>query len=180
MEDQEYACYEVKLNRVFNIQSKQNLIWLSVLSALFIFYIVINLIKGKLELTGSIIFGFACILIMVAKILGSPKFLDVTPDTVKFQYRGALLNLLITGRIRGGSNTGSKYESTKTLYNIKTIEYRQTSFEKAFCCGHIHICGDINIGLNGKEQRTFIIYGVKDFDNTSAWMKDYIKLSADI
>ena len=57
MEDQEYACYEVKLNRVFNIQSKQNLIWLSVLSALFIFYIVINLIKGKLELTGRVSLG---------------------------------------------------------------------------------------------------------------------------
>ena len=34
MDNQEYACYEVKLNRVFNIQSKQYLIWLSEINPL--------------------------------------------------------------------------------------------------------------------------------------------------
>ncbi len=180
VENQQYDCYEVKLNRIFNIQNKQNLIWFSVLIALFIVYIVINLINRTVDRTESIVFGCGCLLIMIVKIFSSPKRLDVTPKTVKFQYRGALLHLLITGRIWINSDTESKYKKTFTLYNIKSIEYFQTPFEKTFSCGHICICGDVNIGAEGKEQRSFTIYGVKDFDNTSAWMKDYIELSADI
>ena len=113
---------------------------------------------------------------MIVKLLSNPKHLDVTPDTIKFQYRGALLNLLVTGHIWGGEGE-SRYEKTYTLYNIKSIEYLQSPFDKRFSCGHIRICADVNMGVNGKEQRTFLIYGVKDFESTSAWMKGFIQLS---
>ena len=79
----------------------------------------------------------------------------------------------------GGTGTESKYEKTYTLYNIKSIEYLQSSFEKKFSCGHIRICADVNMGVKGKEQRTFLIYGMKDFENTSAWMKEFVQLSND-
>jgi hypothetical protein len=35
------------------------------------------------------------------------------------------------------------------------------------------------MGVKGKEQRTFLIYGMKDFENTSAWMKEFVQLSND-
>ena len=179
MDNQEYACYEVKLNRIFNIQSKQNLIWLAVLFTLPILYTIFNIVNHTFDWKGLLIICCGCLAIMVVKLLSNPKCLDVTPDTIKFQYRGALLNLLVTGRIWGGTGTESKYEKTYTLYNIKSIEYLQSSFEKKFSCGHIRICADVNMGAKGKEQRTFLIYGMKDFENTSAWMKEFVQLSND-
>jgi hypothetical protein len=59
------------------------------------------------------------------------------------------------------------------------MEYLQTPFEKIFSCGHIYICGDVNTDDGGKEERAFTIYGVKHFDDISAWMKDFMILSAD-
>ena len=177
MNNQEYACYEVKLNRIFNIQSKQNLIWITVLFALPILYTIFNIVNHSFDWKGLLIFCCGCSAIMVVKLLSNPKCLDVTSDTIKFQYWGALLNLFVTGRIWGGTGTESKYEKTYTLYNIKSIEYLQSSFEKKFSCGHIRICADVNIGAKGKEQRTFLIYGMKDFENTSAWMKEFVQLS---
>ena len=175
MNNQEYGHYEVKLNRIFNIQSKQNIIWFAVLFALPILYTIFNVAYHTFDWKGLLIFCGGCLIIMIVKLLSNPKCLDVTPDTIKFQYRGALLNLLVTGHIWGG--TGSE---SCTLYNIKSIEYSQSSFEKRFSCGHIRICADVNKGEKGKEERTFFIYGVKDFENTSAWMKGFVQLSKDI
>ena len=179
MTHQEYACYEVKLNRFFNIQAKQNVIWLTILLALPIFYTIFNIVNHTFDWKGVLIFSCGCLAIMIVKLLSNPKCLDVTPDTVQFQYRGALLNLLVTGRIWGNSGKESKYEKIYTLYNIKSIEYLQSSFEKMFSYGHIRICADVNTGEKGKEQRTFFIYGMKDFENTSAWMKNFVHLSND-
>ncbi len=179
MDNQEYVCYEVKLNRFFNIQSKQNLIWLAVLFVLPIVFTIFNLVNNTFDLKGFIIFSCGCLVIMLVKLLSNPKCLDVTPDTIKFQYRGALLNLLVTGRIWGGIESEPKYEKIYTLYNIKSIEYLQSSFEKRFSCGHICICANVNMGAKGKEERTFLIYGMKDFENTSAWMKEFVQLSND-
>ena len=88
-----------------------------------------------------------------------------------------MLNLLLVRRIWGSTGNVSKYERTYTLYNIKSIEYLQTPFEKRFSCGHIRICGDVNVNETEKEQRSFVIYGVKDFENTSAWMREFVQLS---
>ena len=59
------------------------------------------------------------------------------------------------------------------------MEYLQTPFEKIFSCGHICIRGDVYLEFGKKEERTFTIYGVKHFDDISAWMKDFMILSAD-
>lgn len=172
---QENSRYEVKLNRFFNIQSKQNIIWFTVLVALFVMYIVINLIKNDISAIEIIEFGCGCIFIMLVKLLSHPKRMYITSETIKFEYKGLFLNLLVTGHIRSVLDNESKYQKTYTVYNLKHIEYLQTPFEKNFSCGHIEICGDVNNNSTGKEQQTFVIYGVKDFENISAWMKSYIK-----
>ena len=177
MDNQEYACYEVKLNRIFNIQSKQNLIWLAVLFALPILYAIFTIVNHTFDWKGLLIFCCGCLAIMIVKLLSNPKCLDVTPDKIKIQYHGALLNILITGRISVDAESESKHEKAYTLYNIKSIEYLQSSLEKRFSCGHVRICADVNLGAKGKEQRTFLIYGVKDFENTTAWMKEFVQLS---
>ena len=179
MENENNACYEVKLNRIFNIQSKQNLIWLTVLFALPILYTIFNIINHTFDWQRILILCCGCLAIMIIKLLSSPKCLDVTHGTVQFQHRSDMLNLLLVRRIWGSTGNVSKYERTYTLYNIKSIEYLQTPFEKRFSCGHICICGDVNVSETEKKQRTFVIYGVKDFEDTSAWMKDFIKLSVD-
>ena len=181
MENENNACYEVKLNRLFNIQTKQNLIWLAVLMVWPIVLAIFCYVKGTLDLTKVILFYCGSFLIMVIKLLSSPKCLDVTPDTITFTTKSLsfymLLNLFVTGRARVTSY--KKYETDHTLYNIKNIEYLQTPFEKRFSCGHICICGDVNVSETEKEQRSFVIYGVKDFEDTSAWMKAFVKLSDD-
>ena len=70
------------------------------------------------------------------------------------------------------------YASVECMLNPE-LKYLQSSFEKKFSCGHICICADVNMGAQGKEQRTFTIYGVKDFENTATWMKEFIQLSND-
>ena len=179
MENENNACYEVKLNRIFNIQSKQNLIWLAVLTVYPIILTVSGYMNGTMDVTKIILIYCLSFAVMMIKLFNSPKCLDVTHGTIQFQHRSDMLNLLLARRIWGGTGNVSKYERTYTLYNIKSIEYLQSSFEKRFSCGHICICGDVNTSENEKEQRTFVIYGVKDFENTSAWMKDFIELSAD-
>lgn len=179
MENESNACYEVKLNRLLNIQTKQNLLWLAILMAWPIVLSIFCYAKGTLDWTKVILFYCASFIIMMIKLLSSPKCLDVTPDTITFTTKGLsfymLLNLFVTGRARVGSY--NKYETDHTLYNIKSIEYLQTPFEKRFSCGHICICGDVNVSETAKEQRSFVIYGVKDFENTSAWMKEFVKLA---
>ena len=121
--------------------------------------------------SGLLISVIGCALIMTAALLSNPKCLTVTPETVKFQYRGAFLNLLTTGRVKYSSNVDSRYEKTYTLYNIKSIEYLQTPLEKAFSCGHVRICGNVD----ADSEQTFVLYGVTDFANTAKWMQSYMK-----
>jgi hypothetical protein len=175
MSNEDHCSYDIKLNRWMNIQSKPNLILLIVLTVLCLFYVATNVFTQEIDHKGVIIFCCGCVLIMVVKLLCHPKCLTVTPETVKFQYRGALLNLLTTGRVRYSSNQESRYEKTYTVYNIREITYGQSPLEKMFSCGHIRIRGDVDTA----HEQTFVIYGVKDFQNTAEWMKDYIKTSAD-
>jgi len=167
----QHDTYYVKLNRFFNIQAKKSLICLAVLVAVVILYVSINLTQNTFDIRGLLISVIGCALIMTAALLSNPKCLAVTPETIKFQYRGAFFNLLTTGRVKYSSNVDSRYENTYTIYSIKTIEYLQTPLEKAFSCGHVRICGNVD----AKDEQTFIIYGVKDFENTAKWMQGYIK-----
>ena len=175
--EQEYNSYEVRLNRIFNIQAKQNIILFAILLLASVAHVVVNLVNNTVAENGTVLFCVSCLLIMAVKILSHPKYVEITPETIKFQSRSALLNLLITGRIRGGADGKPRYENTYTVYNIKSIEYLQSAFEKPFSYGHIRICGFVNSNANGQEERTFVIYGIKDFENMSAWMRDYIKLN---
>ena len=174
--EQEYNSYEVRLNRIFNIQAKQNIILFAILLLASVAHVVVNLVNNTVAENGTVLFCIACLAIIVVKLLSHPKYIEITPETIKFDTRSALLNLIIRGRISGGADGKSRYGNTYTVYNIKSIEYVQSAFEKPFSYGHIRICGDVNLGESGKEERTFVIYGIKDFAHMSAWMKDYIKL----
>lgn len=179
MDHREHTCYEVRLNRLFNLQSRQNLIWLLVSILLPAGFTTIHsFTDGTVDLQAAVIYYGISLILMTVKLCSYPKRLYVTPDTVRLQYRGALLALLVRGQIWIGTNQQSKYEETYTLYHIKSITYLQTPLEKRFSCGHVQICGDVNAG-EGKEPRTFTVYGVRDFENTSDWMKGYVKLYED-
>ena len=179
MENQDYARYEIKLNRWFNIQAKQNLILLAVLLVLEIAYTVFNNISNHGSWQASVLFCGGCSVIMIAALFSNPKRFELTPDTVRFQYHRVLLHLILSGRVQISSNNPTRYQSAYTIYNIRSIEYLQTPLEKWFSCGHIRICGDVNTNEISPRHRTFTIYGFKDFENTSAWMKEFVQLSDD-
>ncbi len=173
----EYDRYEVKLSRFMNIQ--KDFLWcLGVLG----FYALI--VSISVSIYGFNAYNIAvsscfCLIVIMLKLNSNPKRLEMTRTTVSFQYRRALLTLFIRGRIYFGRDNAPKYTETYTVYHIKSIEYLQTPFEKIFSCGHIRIRGDVNIDCGEKEERVFNIYGVKHFDDISAWMKDFMILSAD-
>lgn len=173
----ENTSYDIKLNRWMNIQAKSNLITLAVLAALCLAYVAVNIITNELDAKGLVIFCFGCALIMVARLLSHPECLTVTPETVKFRYRGTLFNLLTTGRVRYSSNEDSRYEKTYTVYHIRSIKYLQSPLEKMFSCGHVRICGSVE--SSDACAQVFVIYGVKDFENTAKWMKSYIRTAND-
>jgi len=170
MSDNEYACYEIKLNRLFSIQAKQNLIYLTILLAVCVLLTVVQIFNSNSDPKAIIISYCICAFLIVIKILSEPKCLDVTPDTIKFQYHRTLLRIFSSRKI--DFQGSDEY----TIYNIEKIEYNQSAFEKIFSVGHIIIYGDVNTKAI-KENRVFAIYGVKDFKNTSEWMKEYINIS---
>lgn len=173
MEHQKHVCYEVKLNRLFNIQQKKELVLVAIIAAATTAYVTINLIRDSLD-WGYLLFVLATMaLILLVELFSHPRCLDVTPESIRFQRQGALLHLLKHGRIFGGI----EYGESVTLYNIQSIEYLQTPLEKLFSCGHIRICGDANSNSLTRPASSYTVYGVKDFENTSAWMKEYINLS---
>ena len=179
MEDEKHHCYEVKLNRLFNIQSKENVIYFTVWVIACVICIGSNIGKNPADIRGVLIFLGGWLAVLFVRVFSAPKCLDVTSETVKFQKRTGLLRLLTRGYVMKGVGNGPQYTETVTVYHIKSIEYLQTPFEKKFSCGHIRICGDVNTGPKEKEERTFVIYGLKDFENTSAWMIDFICLKAE-
>lgn len=174
MSHPEHTSYDVRLNRFLYIQAKKSLVCLAVLLAVVVLYVVINLMQNTLDPKGLLIMVVGCTLVIVVALLSNPKCLTVTPETVKFQYRGALLNFLTAGRVRYSSNQESRYEKTYTIYNIREITYGQSPLEKMFSCGHIRIRGDVDTA----HEQTFVLYGVKDFQNTAKWMKSYIRTEA--
>lgn len=173
----EYDRYEVKLSRFMNIQKDflfclECFVLLALISAVNIFIYGENI---QFFAAMSVIY----LVTVVLKLRSNPGRLEITRTTISFQYRRALLTLFVRGRIYFGCDNAPKYTETYTVYNIKSMEYLQTSFEKIFSCGHIRICGDVNIEGGRKEERFFTICGVKHFDDISAWMKDFMILSSD-
>ena len=177
MDDQQYDCYEVEINRFFNILSPSNLIMLIGLVTLSAASIIAYFVSDKVALRDAILTCLGCTVIMIVKIFSSPKCLFVTPNSIKYRYRTALLTMLLHGKIRFGERNESQYEKSHTLYNIKNIEYFQTPLEKIFSCGHICIHSDATVGGKQEKERTFAVYGITDFDEVSVWMRSFIILS---
>ena len=173
----EYDRYEVKLSRFMNIQKD----WPWCLMGLGICALVaaVNILVYKEGLQYLAVLSVIYLIAVVLKLRSNPGRVEITRTTVNFQYRRALLTLFIHGRIYFGGDNAPKYTENYTVYHIKSMEYLQTPFEKIFSCGHIYICGDVNTDGGEKEERAFTIYGVKHFDDISAWMKDFMILSAD-
>ena len=178
MSDQEYICYEVKLNRLFNFQAKENIVWFAIIFLFLLINISVSLFDKNFDAKSIILIICTCLIIMTVKLLCCPKCLDITPATIKFKYNRIVENLLTQGKI---SSHSPIEQSEYTLYNIKEIRYIQNSFEKIFSSGHIVIRGDVNVAnskFSRQEERAFTIYGIKDFQNTSDWMKAYVQISA--
>ncbi len=181
MDEKECTRFKVNLNRLFNVQKKENLPWFIGLFLLLCFYIIASCLRGKLDLTLTIITvgGYAVTVLVI--LFSSPAYLIVTPITVSFEYKKALSTLLLTGRIYYGiDDSSSKYTESYTVYDIKSLECLQTPLEKAFSCGHIVLCGYINVtdGQSLKKMpETFILYGLRDFESTAAWLSEFVETS---
>ena len=177
----EYDRYEVQLSRFMNIQ--QDFVWCLGWLLFFALLGAVNVFVYGDDIQFFAAIAVIYLTVVILKLRSHPRRLEITRTTVNFQCRHALLTLLLTlfirGRVRVGCDEISQYTENYTVYNIKNMEYLQTPFEKIFSCGHIRICGDVNIEGGKKEERTFTIYGVKHFDDISAWMKDFMTLSSD-
>ena len=181
MENHVNERYRLNLNRLFNIQTKENLLWTLVVLGISIFLIAREIYKHSLEVHEIVIAACGCVAIILIKLLSTPARLIVSKETIKFEYN-TILVLIITelfrrGRVMVDEETAERNNHKCAMYNIKSIEYFQTPFEKVFSCGHIKITGDVSEGPGPKAEDTFVIYGVRDFDNISAWMKEFVKVS---
>jgi hypothetical protein len=171
----EYDRYEVKLSRFMNIQKDFGL-FLKMLIG-YILMAAINIFAGNEGFSFLILLTCIYIFVVFLILFRNPGRLEITRTTVGFSY----LNIEFGSRHRvyNLDNPPPKMKETFVVHNIKSIEYLQTPFEKIFSCGHICMIGDIYLEFGKKEERMFMIYGVKHFDDISAWMKDFMILSAD-
>ena len=171
----EYDRYEVKLSRLMNIQ-KEFGFFLKMLVG-YIFVAIINIFAGNEDISFLVLLMCIYIVLVFVFLFRNPGRLEITRTTIQFSY----LNIQFGSRHRvyNLDNPPPKMTETFIVHNIKSIEYLQTPFEKIFSCGHICIVGDVYLEFGKKEERTFTIYGVKDFDDISAWMKDFMILSSD-
>lgn len=172
----EYDRYEVKLSKLMNIQKDLRL-YLGMLGS-YALAAVINLFVGNKDLSFLGLLMCVYVFVVFAFLCRNPGRLEITRTTVQFSY----LRIITLGghrRVYNFDNPPPKMKETFTVCNIRRMEYLQTPFEKIFSCGHICIRGDVYLEFGKKEERTFTIYGVKHFDDISAWMKDFMILSAD-
>ena len=165
--------YDIKLNRLFNIQQRRVGLWL--VFALVIMVIAMCMRTVTKELSASIVvielvFG---VLSMLTFLTRFPKKLEVTPTTVRFTKKK------IHYVYRSYYFTTVKY----TVYNITDIQFSQNAFEKLFGVGRVHFIGDLctitDEYTNDEKSRTVTIYGLGDFQNTAEWMKGFFELAKD-
>lgn len=176
MDDERYGQYNIKVNRLFNITQRKlyrTYVWLL---AVFLMALVLYIFTDKVSIERLFFCFVFCVVYLTVVLLSYPKRIEVTPGSAKVVYRHSLQSLLRYGRIAG---TFSNYKTQKTVYNIKSIEYMQSPFEKRFSVGRMCFIGDV---MTIQDETPFVeegeitIYGVMDFENTSEWMKDFIKL----
>ena len=171
----EYDRYEVKLSRLMNIQ-KDFRLFLKMLVG-YIFVAVVNIFAGNEDISFFVLLMCIYIVLVFVFLFRNPGRLEITRTTIQFSY----LNIRFGSRHRVYTldNPPPKMKEAFTVCNIQRMEYLQTPFEKFFSCGHICIVGDIYLEFGKKEERSFTIYGVKHFDDISAWMQDFMILSSD-
>lgn len=169
----EYDRYEVKLSRLMNIM-KDWKFCLSLFSSYILFAVYGIFVHGA-EAESIAFLAVVFLLIVFLKLYSNPGRLEITRTTVQFSRfhieKGK-------PRVYNLDNPPPKFKETFIVYNVRRVEYLQTPFEKIFSCGHICIVGDVYLEFGKKEERTFTIYGVKHFDDISAWMKDFMILSS--
>ena len=171
----EYDRYEVKLSRLMNIQ-KDFRLFLKMLVG-YIFVAVVNIFAGNEDISFFVLLMCIYIVLVFVFLFRNPGRLEITRTTVQFSY----LRIVTGGkhRVYNLDNLPPKFKKTYTVCNIRRMEYLQTPFEKIFSSGHIYMIGDVYLEFGKKEERTFTIYGVKHFNDISAWMKDFMILSSD-
>ena len=171
----EYDRYEVKLSRLMNVQKDFGM-FLKMLVG-YILLATINIFLGNKDVSFLVLLMGVYIFVVFILLFRNPGRLEITRTTVRFSY----LRITLGGhhRVYNLDDPPPNFKETFTVSNIRRMEYLQTPFEKIFSCGHICIRGDVYLEFGKKEERTFTIYGVKHFDDISAWMKDFMILSAD-
>ena len=176
MENHVYDCYEVKLSRVFNLITEQNRMWVLGAVGVSVIALLAGLLLPKVGLGKAALIILFSALFLLVKVFSFPGSMDVTPATVKFCHRGALLHLLLHGQIR----LDRSYTDEYTLYHITEIEYLQSVLEKRFHVGRVRLHGKANVKKGEdsfSEEGVYTVYGVKDFENTAQWMMEYIQLT---
>ncbi len=176
MENHVYDCYEVKLSRTFNFISKKERLWLYIGAGVSLIALLAGLLFPKVGLGKAAVIILFSLLFLLVKVFSFPGSMDVTPGTVKFCHRGALVHLLLHGQI----HLDRSYSNEYTVYNITEIEYLQSALEKRFHVGRVRFHGKANIKKGEdafSEDGVYTVYGVKDFENTVEWMKEYIQLT---
>ena len=173
----EEKCYQhtVRLNRLLNIQKKQTLIVIGVLLLFWAYTIVLTFIEDSYGIKDAIISTLIIAVLITGIILGHPKYLKITPDTIRFKSNTLVFSFLINGRFTVSANDESRYEEAYVLYNIRSIEYLQTPLEKLFSCGHLRVLATTNLRKKSHQQ-DFVIYGVTDFENTADMIRGFVNL----
>ncbi|MBQ7364344.1 MAG: hypothetical protein IJW46_01960 [Clostridia bacterium] len=149
------------------------------LAFLFLGFLARNLIPIKYAL---ILCGIVTLLSFIF-LLTFPKQIEVTKTAVRIQHHTAFLKLLFVAIVSFCTKTRHTRDSELyispcfTVFEIDYITYSHSKIEKFFHTGHIEVTGKYYSNLSDSfSECTFSVYGIKDFENTAAWMQSYIHL----
>ena len=184
----DFDFYELPCNRFYNLFHMFNFKFF-ILIALIIFGSTLSFcikVSDMSDILPFSIVGFVfglilALLIIIAKMLSYPKCIDVNTVNVKFEKRHNLLNALLhsSSRLSYGHAGTTNYR----IYNIKSIKFHQTSFEKKNNIGSIEFMGDIlgvdeeNEVCRDEKMTKYVIHGVKDFEDMSKWILNHIEIN---
>lgn len=169
--------YEVELNRWFNVQC----IKLGGILSCVLLILAVMALAVYTENNRYFVFSILALVVLpfmfITKILSNPRYIDVTKDyiKIKYDYTGySFFRRLVKDR-------PDDFESDVRNYIVTKIEYlhfEQTSFEKKFNSGHLIVCGTAYLSTNALddkgENKIFTIYGLKQYNETRAWLEEHV------
>jgi hypothetical protein len=172
----DHGCYVVRLSRIFALPRAAAILILC-LAVIYVATIILSLVTDLIP-EGTPHLGFVLgIALLISYLKTFPRLMEVTPGSLKVESHVGFYYLLTRRRVFG---TLSDYDRQMTVYNITSIQYLQTPLERFFNVGRVYAEGDI-LMIQGDYRNVYegslTVCGVKDFDNTSAWMKDFMKLT---